>query len=166
MKGSKAVSAARDRIADTRDKAIDAINAPTQTTATAASHLGSTASTAVFTAILGITAMSQPALAQPEGCTVPADLQPVFDLLNAITQAAAAIGIVGATLGIVIAGIFYMWPGADMNRRAKSIILTTVGGVAIILLANAIISFVTTNIGNTVCSGTAATALSAVISLL
>jgi len=85
-------------------------------------------------------------------CTVPSDLQPLFDLLDAIIQVTMLAGLSIAALGITIAGIMFIWPGQDMTRRAKSVITYTVIGTVVILSANAIISFVSSQMGATVCT--------------
>lgn len=100
---------------------------------------------------LSLLAFTQPVLAQPQGCSPPSQLQPVFDLLGAITQVTMMGGLTIAALGIAIGGILFMWPGQDNNRRAKSIITYTVIGMVIILSAHAIVAFVTSQMGTTVC---------------
>ena len=87
----------------------------------------------------------------PAGCSVPTDLQPVFDLLEAITQVTLLGGISIAALGIGLGGVMIMWPGQDMTRRGKSVITYTIIGTVIILSAHAIVSFVTSQMGTTIC---------------
>ena len=102
---------------------------------------------------LGLAAilLAQPALAQPEGCSVSSELQPVFDLLEAITQVTMMGGLTVAALGIAVGGILFMWPGQDNNRRAKSTITYTIIGTVIVLSSHAVVAFVTSQMGSTVC---------------
>lgn len=115
-------------------------------------HLKST--TIRFTSILLGTALLTTPVAASHGslaCDVPADLVPLFDLLDTFTELALLGGVAFGTLGLAIAGIMFMWPGQDMNRRAKRTATNVVIGTIILLSASMIISFITSQLGTTLC---------------
>jgi hypothetical protein len=91
------------------------------------------------------------AAAQPEGCTVPSELQPIFDMLNAIADMAVVFAVSLVGIAIAGAGAMYAWPGEDMNRRAKSTITAGIIGAVIAMSASAIVAWVTTQMGSGVC---------------
>ena len=95
------------------------------------------------------------AAAQPEGCSVPSELQPIFDLLNAIANMAVVFAIAIVGIAIAAAGAMYAIPGEDWNRRAKRAITGGIIGAVIALSASAITSWIVTQMatgGAGVCS--------------
>ena len=134
-----------------RENASAAITRGRRLIANGLTRASSTVRTTTTTLALAVLVLIQPALAQPEGCSPPSEIQPVFDLLEAITQVTMMGGLTIAALGIAIGGVFFMWPGQDMNRRAKSTITYTIIGTVVILAAHAIVAFVTSQMGGAVC---------------
>lgn len=85
-------------------------------------------------------------------CTVPADLVPLFNLLDTFTQLALLAGVALGTLGLSIAGIMWILPGQDWNRKAKTTATHVIVGTVILLSAQAIIAFITSQLGTTLCT--------------
>ncbi|PSP57019.1 hypothetical protein BRC72_11500 [Halobacteriales archaeon QH_7_66_36] len=103
------------------------------------------------TAVLAI--MTAPAAAQtPENCTPPENLQPLFDLLNSITELAFLGGVGLATLGFTTAGLLLILPGQDNTRLGKSVAKNVLIGSILLLSANMIVSFLVNELGTTICS--------------
>jgi hypothetical protein len=85
-------------------------------------------------------------------CEVPSNLEPLFDLLHSITQIAFLAGIVLATLGFLSAGILLMMPGEDSTRRGKQVAKQTLFGTILLLSSSMIVSFLTNEMGSTICT--------------
>lgn len=85
-------------------------------------------------------------------CTVPADLVPLFDLLDTFTQLALLTGVGLGALGLSIAGIMVLWPGQDLTRRGKDVAKHVIIGTIIILSAQAVVSFIVSQLGTTLCT--------------
>jgi hypothetical protein len=95
----------------------------------------------------------QPAAAQPaEDCTVPPDLQPLIDLLNTIGELAFIAGIALATVGFSVAGLMFMMPGQEYARRGKQVAKNVFIGTIILLSANMVVSFLTSQLGTSLCT--------------
>jgi len=101
-----------------------------------------------------VTLFTTPAAATHDtlDCTVPADLVPLFNLLDTFTQLALLAGVTLGTLGLSIAGIMMLWPGQDMTRRGKDVAKHVIIGTIILLSAQAIVSFITSQLGTTLCA--------------
>lgn len=84
-------------------------------------------------------------------CNVPDAFEPLMSFLHTLTELALIAGIVVGTLGFVIAGLFYVLPGEDNTRRAKSTAKNTFIGVIILLSARMIMEFLVTQLGGTIC---------------
>ena len=150
-RATTAVSTSIDTATDAVKTVTAAISETADTATSAIRSAGSRTRTATLMATALAIGLVQPVLAQPDGCNPPADIQPVFDLLEAITEVTMMGGLTIAALGIAIGGVFFMWPGQDMNRRAKSIITYTIIGTVVILTAHAIVAFVTAQMAGPVC---------------
>ena len=85
-------------------------------------------------------------------CDPPSSLTPLFDLMDTFTQIALITGVGLATLGLLVAAIYFMMPGEDNNRRAKKIAKNTLLGAILLLTANGIVSFLVNELGTTICS--------------
>lgn len=98
-------------------------------------------------------ALIQPAAAQtPEGCNPPENLQPLFDLLNSITELAFLGGIGLATLGFTSAGLLLIAPGQDYTRLGKSVAKNVLIGSILLLSANMITSYLVSQLGANICA--------------
>lgn len=96
---------------------------------------------------------SAPAAAQTaDDCTVPPDLQPLVDLLNTIGELAFIAGIALATVGFSIAGLLFMMPGQEYTRRGKQVAKNVLIGTIILLSANMVVSFLTSQLGTSLCT--------------
>lgn len=96
----------------------------------------------------------QPAAAAHDSlsCEVPADLEPLFGLLDTLTQLAFVGGVGLATLGILTAAMFLMLPGQDNTRRGKSVAKNVMIGTVLLLSANMVVSFLVSQLGGAICS--------------
>jgi len=108
----------------------------------------------IGTVVAVVTLFTTPAAATHDtlDCTVPADLVPLFNLLDTFTQLALLAGVTLGTLGLSIAGIMMLWPGQDMTRRGKDVAKHVIIGTIILLSAQAIVSFITSQLGTTLCA--------------
>lgn len=105
--------------------------------------------------VLGIGLLMGPAAATHDSlpCSVPSALNPLFQLLDTFVQIALLGGVTLGTLGFSIAGIMVLWPGQDMTRRGKDVAKHVIIGVVILLSAQGIVSFITSQLGTTICGG-------------
>jgi len=102
---------------------------------------------------LTITLIASPAAAQtPEGCNPPENLQPLFDLLNSITELAFLAGVGLATLGFTSAGLLLIAPGQDYTRLGKSVAKNVLIGSILLLSANMITSYLVSQLGANICA--------------
>lgn len=103
--------------------------------------------------LTGLMLIVSPAAASHEtlDCPVPPNLVPLFDLLDTFTELALLLGIALGVFGLSIAGIMFMLPGQDWNRRGKSLATHVVIGTIILLSASMIIAFITSQLGTTLC---------------
>lgn len=85
------------------------------------------------------------------GCEVPADLQPLFGLLDTLTQLAFVGGVGLATLGFLTAGVFLMLPGQDNSRRGKTVAKNVLFGTVLLLSANMVTAFLVSQLGAAIC---------------
>lgn len=84
-------------------------------------------------------------------CTVPADLVPLFNMLDTFTNLALLGGVALGTLGLTVAGIMILWPGQDLTRKGKDVAKHVIIGTIILLSAQAIVAFITSQLGGTLC---------------
>lgn len=102
---------------------------------------------------IAIVLFSTPVAAQSaEDCTVPPDLQPLIDLLNTVGELAFIAGIALATVGFSIAGLLFMMPGQEYTRRGKQVAKNVLIGTIILLSANMVVSFLTSQLGTSLCT--------------
>jgi hypothetical protein len=85
-------------------------------------------------------------------CEVPEGLAPLFELLDTFTRLAFLAGVGLATLGLLVAAIYFIMPGQDNNRRAKTITKNTLFGAVLLLAAQGIVSFLVNELGASICS--------------
>ena len=134
----------------TRKKAPTASDDNVDTTKSIVAH--SLRITAVLTVVL--IALSMPAAASHGSlpCTVPPDLEPLFQLLDAVTRLALLLGVGLGTLGFTVAGVFLVIPGEEWNRRGKNLSKHVLYGTILLLSAHMIVSFLVSELGTTVCT--------------
>jgi hypothetical protein len=85
-------------------------------------------------------------------CEVPSNLEPLFALLDSITQIAFLGGVGLATLGFSIAGLLLIMPGEDNSRLGKKVAKNVLIGTVLLLSANMIVSFLVNELGTTICT--------------
>ena len=85
-------------------------------------------------------------------CEVPSNLEPLFALLDSITQIAFLGGVGLATLGFTSAGLLLILPGQDNTRLGKSVAKNVLIGTVLLLSANMIVSFLVNELGTTICT--------------
>lgn len=85
------------------------------------------------------------------GCDVPPEFTPLFGLLHSFAELALVGGALIGLLGILIAGIMWMIPGPDWNRKAKSTISYVIVGTVILLSAHLIMAFIINQLGTPLC---------------
>lgn len=104
--------------------------------------------------VAGLLLTVQPAAAQttPDGCTVPDSFTPLFNLLNTLAEIAFVAGLSIGLLGLLVAGTYMMLPGQDSNRKGKEIAKHVIFGTILLLSANMIMSFLTSQLGTALCS--------------
>lgn len=97
---------------------------------------------------------SSPATAALEAlnCEPPENLDPLFALLDSLTQLAFLGGIGLATLGFTAAALFLMLPGQDNTRRGKLVAKNVFLGAVLLMSANMIVGFLVSQLGGVVCS--------------
>ena len=103
--------------------------------------------------VAGVAVLSMPVAAVHDSvpCPIPPELLPLFELLHTFAELAMVLGILIGTLGILIAGIMWMIPGPDWNRRAKGTATYVVVGTVILLSAHMIMAFLISQMGGTFC---------------
>ena len=84
-------------------------------------------------------------------CSTPESLEPLMTFIDTIDQLAFTAGIGIDSIGILVAGILFMWPGEDSSRRAKQVLKNTLIGAVILLSSNAVLAFMTTQLGGSMC---------------
>lgn len=85
-------------------------------------------------------------------CTPPEELLELFVLLESLTQLAFIAGVGLGVLGFSLAGVMFMIPGEEYNRRAKTLAKSTLIGVIILLSAEMVVEFLISQLGGVVCS--------------
>lgn len=85
-------------------------------------------------------------------CDVPSSLQPLFDLLNTLTELAFLAGVTLGVFGFLTAGLFIILPGEELTRRGKRAVKYTFLGMILLLSADMIVSFLINEMGGIVCS--------------
>jgi hypothetical protein len=105
-------------------------------------------------AVSASTALNSVVLATSDNlsCNPPENLQPLFDLLNSITELAFLGGIGLATLGFTSAGLLLIAPGQDYTRLGKSVAKNVLIGSILLLSANMITSYLVSQLGANICA--------------
>jgi hypothetical protein len=105
-------------------------------------------------AIVALQLATTPAAAAHDNlpCEVPSNLEPLFALLDSITQIAFLGGVGLATLGFSIAGLLLIMPGEDNSRLGKKVAKNVLIGTVLLLSANMIVSFLVNELGTTICT--------------
>ena len=86
-------------------------------------------------------------------CEVPESIQPLFDLLEALTELAFIAGVSLGTLGFSTAGLMIAAPlGEEWTRRGKDLTKQVLIGTIILLSANMVVAFLVNELGGVVCS--------------
>lgn len=108
----------------------------------------------LWVALLTGSVFIQPAAAAHDNlpCEVPSNLEPLFALLDSITQLAFLGGVGLATLGFSIAGLMLIMPGEDNSRLGKKVAKNVLIGTVLLLSANMIVSFLVNELGTTICT--------------
>lgn len=89
----------------------------------------------------------------PSGCTIPSDLQPLVDLANAVTELLFIGGLLLGVAGIMVSGAYFIvGTGPESIRKAKSIFKNVAIGVVLILSAEAIVAFLLSQVGASICA--------------
>jgi hypothetical protein len=115
-------------------------------------HRLRTAQLFLSTALLTLIA-SQPAAASHGslGCSPSSSFEPLFQLLHSVTELAFIAGVALATFGFAFAGIAFMIPGEEWNRRGKLAAKNVLIGTIILLSSNMVVSFLTGQLGGVIC---------------
>lgn len=105
------------------------------------------------TTLASLALASTPAAAADEmlNCDPPENLDPLFALLDSLTQLAFIGGVGLATLGFTVAGLFLMLPGQDNTRRGKLVAKNVFLGTVLLMSANMIVGFLVSQLGGVVC---------------
>lgn len=85
-------------------------------------------------------------------CSIPEDLTPLFDLIDAVSELAFAAGIGIGTIGLLAAAVLIMWPSEDATQRGKQIAKHVIIGAILLLSANMIMSFLVLKLGTSICA--------------
>ena len=88
----------------------------------------------------------QPLFILPESCSIPEQMQPLFDLIETFVELGFLLGMLLAVAGLVYAGLLYIIGGPDGRQRSKQVAVMTIKGVLIILLAPTIVSMIITQL--------------------
>ena len=88
----------------------------------------------------------QPLFILPESCSIPEQMQPLFNLIETFVQLGFLLGMLLAVAGLVYAGLLYIVGGPDGRQRSKQVAVMTIKGVLIILLAPTIVSMIITQL--------------------
>jgi len=104
--------------------------------------------------VAGLLLAVQPAAAQttPDDCTVPSSFDPLFNLLNTLAEIAFVAGLAIGTIGLLVAAIYIMAPGQDSTRQGKNIAKHVLIGTVLLLSANMIMAFLTSQLGTAMCT--------------
>jgi hypothetical protein len=108
----------------------------------------------VLSALL-LTLTAQPAAASHDNlpCSVPPELEPLFELLHTLTDVAFLMGIGLATLGFTVAGILIAGPfGDDYTQQGKRLVKRVFFGTVVLLSAGMIVSFLISQLGEPFCT--------------
>ena len=84
-------------------------------------------------------------------CEVPPSMEPLFALLDSLVQLTFVLGLSLGLLGFMAAGVAFMIPGEDNNRRGKQIAKAVFIGMLLLLSAHFIVSFLVNELGGVVC---------------
>lgn len=84
-------------------------------------------------------------------CSSSQAFEPLFQLLHALTELAFLGGVGLATLGFTTAGVLIIVPGQEYNRRGKQVAKNVLIGTILLLSANMIVQFITSQLGGVVC---------------
>ena len=106
----------------------------------------------IGTTILGVSTSGIVASHGQLPCSVPSNLEPLFALLDSITQIAFLGGVGLATLGFTSAGLLLIMPGQDYSRLGKTVAKNVLIGSILLLSANMIVSFLVNELGTTICT--------------
>jgi ABC-type Fe3+-siderophore transport system permease subunit len=78
-------------------------------------------------------------------------MEPLFALLDSLVQLTFVLGLSLGLLGFMAAGLAFMIPGEDNNRRGKLIAKSVFVGMVLLLSAHFIVSFLVNELGGVVC---------------
>lgn len=84
-------------------------------------------------------------------CSTTGPFGPLFQLLHSLTELAFIAGVALATFGFAFAGISYIIPGEEWNRRGKQAAKNVLIGTIILLSSNMVVSFLVRELGGVVC---------------
>lgn len=97
--------------------------------------------------------MSTPVAAAHGSTSCPSNsaFGPLFQLLHSLTELAFIAGVALATFGFAFAGISYIIPGEEWNRRGKQAAKNVLIGTIIMLSSNMVVSFLVRELGGVTC---------------
>jgi type IV secretory pathway VirB2 component (pilin) len=108
--------------------------------------LGSIAQPAQAKLNRGYQAVPQPMYIIPENCSIPEQMQPLFNLIETFVELGFLLGMLLAVGGLVYAGLLYIVGGPEGRQRSKQVAVMTIKGVLIILLAPTVVSMIITQL--------------------
>lgn len=82
----------------------------------------------------------------PESCSIPEQMQPLFNLIETFVELGFLLGMLLAVGGLVYAGLLYIVGGPEGRQRSKQVAVMTIKGVLIILLAPTVVSMIITQL--------------------
>ncbi len=82
----------------------------------------------------------------PENCSIPEQMQPLFNLIETFVELGFLLGMLLAVGGLVYAGLLYIVGGPEARQRSKQVAVMTIKGVLIILLAPTVVSMIITQL--------------------
>lgn len=85
-------------------------------------------------------------------CEPSESLQPLFGLLDSLTELAFLLGVSLGVLGFLVAGLLIIAPGEDWTRKGKQTVKYTFFGLILLLSANMVVDFLVNELGGVVCS--------------
>ena len=80
-------------------------------------------------------------------CEPAPQFQPLFSLIDSLTQLGVLIAVSAAVLSLTYAGLAYIFGTEDQIQRAKRRVRSVLIGVVIVLMANSVIVFFVVSIG-------------------
>lgn len=108
--------------------------------------------TTIPVASLIITTQPASAVHGSVSCSIPSNLQPLFDLLHTIGVLAFTGGVALGVIGLSVAGVMIAGPfGEDWVRRGKQVAKNTILGVIILASARMVVAFLISQLGPNFC---------------